>query len=546
MALSLIAEQRSILKLFLQREQYVIPDFQRPYSWRLEQCRKLIDDLAEAYNAETDYFLGNIIIAVGEKKRDMPHVVDGQQRLISIWLILKVMSVLKPEIKTLSDAIFTYNWDGTQSDLKIASEVIEADDKIWIEKIAEWSETDFESNINKHIKDGEFVYPPKEKSLVANTLYFYYVFKNFLRDYGGAELHTYLRFLLEQVTLLPIELVGANQEEANSRALTIFETINNRGMDLSDADIFKAKLYAKALTKEDQDMFMSRWSDFKRSCKNLNISIDDGFRYYSHILRGKAGITKAEISLRDFFSSQNSPLSQKSYSEVMDDLQKITELLTQFEEKRKECTQLACWLQLVDNYSNVYPKYAALVYLFYHGYDNERELTETLRRIVRYCYYRGSTTTIKYEVYNMIYSISKGEMIQDYSQSQISSDYFDNLGRLKYGYALLALYLEENVALPVGFEFDRLLTLRDISCLPKDWQGHIFINHLDDLGNLVVLDTYKRSQPYVQKRIAYSKTRLKELAAFLKSNPQSITYAQLQKRTTGKKNLLKQFFTGKK
>ena len=70
MALSLIAEQRSISKLFLQREQYVIPDFQRPYSWKLEQCRKLIDDLVEAYNAETDYFLGNNIIAVGEKKRE--------------------------------------------------------------------------------------------------------------------------------------------------------------------------------------------------------------------------------------------------------------------------------------------------------------------------------------------------------------------------------------------------------------------------------------------------------------------------------------------
>ncbi len=89
MSLSLIAEQRSISKLFLQREQYVIPDFQRPYSWRLEQCRKLFDDIVEAYNAETDYFLGNVIIAVGEKAKDMPHVVDGQQRIISLWIILK-------------------------------------------------------------------------------------------------------------------------------------------------------------------------------------------------------------------------------------------------------------------------------------------------------------------------------------------------------------------------------------------------------------------------------------------------------------------------
>ena len=244
MSLSLIAEQRSISKLFLQREQYVIPDFQRPYSWKLEQCRKLYDDIVEAYNTETDYFLGNIIIAVGERAKDKPHVVDGQQRIISLWIILKVLSVLKPDVRTLKDAICTYNWDGSKKDLKINSEVLESDDKEWIKEIDKWGEKKFEEGINNCMKNGDFNYPVKEKSLVANALYFYYTYKSFLEENGQEELHNYLRFLLEQVSILPIELVGSNQEEANNRALTIFETINNRGMDLSDADIFKAKLYS--------------------------------------------------------------------------------------------------------------------------------------------------------------------------------------------------------------------------------------------------------------------------------------------------------------
>ena len=380
MALSLTAEQRSISKLFLQREQYVIPDFQRPYSWGLEQCRKLYDDVVEAYNAETDYFLGNIIIAVGEKEKDKPHVVDGQQRIISLWLILKVLSVIKPDVKTLNDAICTYNWDGSKKDLKIKSEVIESDDKEWIGEIDKWSEKTFKDRTNDCIKNGEFVYPVKKKNLEANALYFYYTYKNFLEENGQQELHKYLRFLLEQVSILPIELVGTNQEEANSRALTIFETINNRGMDLSDADIFKAKLYAKAITKEEQDEFISLWTEFKRNSKNIKLSIDDGFRYYSHILRGNAGITKNEINLRDFFTSQNSPLSQKTYKNVMKDLSKIIELLTLYEEKKKERNLLAAWLQLIDNYTNIYPKYAALVYLFHNGFEDEEHLIETLKR----------------------------------------------------------------------------------------------------------------------------------------------------------------------
>lgn len=73
------------------------------------------------------------------------------------------------------------------------------------------------------------------------------------------------------------------------------------------------------------------------------------------------------------------------------------------------------------------------------------------------------------------------------------------MGRLKYGYALLALYLEEPTALALGYEYDRLLTTRDIGMLPSDWARRSLIDHLDDLGNLAVLDTYKRSQPYSVK-----------------------------------------------
>ena len=545
MSLSLIAEQRSISKLFLQREQYVIPDFQRPYSWRLEQCRKLFDDIVEAYNAETDYFLGNVIIAVGEKAKNMPHVVDGQQRIISLWIILKVLSVLKPDVRTLKDATCTYNWDGSKKDLKIKSEVIESDDKQWISDIDKWGEKEFQDGVDKCIKNGDFVYPVKKKSLEANALYFYYTYKVFLEENGQEELHKYLRFLLEQVSILPIELVGSNQEEANNRALTIFETINNRGMDLSDADIFKAKLYAKAVTKEEQDEFMSLWTEFKKNSKNIGLSIDDGFRFYSHILRGKAGTTKNEINLRDFFTSQNSPLSQKTYVEVMKDLIRIIDLLTKYDEKKKEQTELAAWLQLIDNYTNVYPKYAALVYLFHNSFDDERNLIKTLKRIVRYCYYRGSTTYVKYEVYNMICQISQKQMIGEYYQDEIGKDYFDYMGRLKYGYALLALYLEEPTALALGYEYDRLLTTRDYGELPSDWARRSLDEHLDDLGNLAVLDTYKRSQPYSVKCKAYAKTNIKELSAFVNSNINGITFAEMKNRTKQKKNILTKFFTGK-
>lgn len=546
MAISLTAEQRSLSRLFIQREQYIIPDYQRPYSWGQEQCSKLYDDINEAFNADIDYFIGNIILAVGEKSKDKPRVVDGQQRLISIWLIFKVLSVLKPEVRILKDAIQTYNWDGSRSAIKILSDVIETDDKQVLGEVSGWEQTKFEQKLIGRIKpDGTLAYPDKEKKIIANAIYFYYTYKKFLQECTDDEFMAYLKFFLEQVSILPIELVGTNQEEADNRALTIFETINNRGMDLADADIFKARLYVKAITEEEKSEFIDLWRTFKESAENIRLTVDDIFRYYSHVLRGKMGNTKNEISLREFFSSANSPISQKTYPEVMNDLLKITNLLTEYEELKWGRTELAAWLQLIDAYTNTYPRYAVLVYLFHHGFGNEENLIKVLKAIVRYCYQRGSTTYVKFEIYNMIKQISQEKPICQYYTDAIDSVNLDYLGRLKYGYALLAQYLEEPIAIQADYSADRLLSGRDYETLNKSWDGHSLYNHLDDLGNLVILDTYKVSKSYPDKQKVYVKTGIKELKRFLENNPITVGYDELMGRTEHKKNILIDFFRGK-
>jgi uncharacterized protein with ParB-like and HNH nuclease domain len=106
---------------------------------------------------------------------------------------------------------------------------------------------------------------------------------------------------LRRVYLLPIELIGKTSNEALDKALVIFETINNRGMNLEDADIFKAKLFKKAKKVLQEQQFIDQWKDFKVKCENLEIEIDDVFRYYSHTIRGAQGITIGEKNLREFF-----------------------------------------------------------------------------------------------------------------------------------------------------------------------------------------------------------------------------------------------------
>ncbi len=143
---------------------------------------------------------------------------------------------------------------------------------------------------------------------------------------------------------------GKTKDEASEKALIIFETINNRGMNLEDADIFKAKLYKRAENINEEKIFIDLWRDFKYSCENLKIEIDDVFRYYSHIIRGREGITSNEINLREFFTIKKySPFNLKKYKDIMNDLNNIIDVLEFINQEKQQESELAKWIQLKNN-----------------------------------------------------------------------------------------------------------------------------------------------------------------------------------------------------
>nr|WP_300366283.1 DUF262 domain-containing protein [Brachyspira sp.] len=75
---------------------YFIPLYQRDYSWKKDNISEFINDIFEAYNAyingyNNNYFFGSIITVVDEKDNNKHNVIDGQQRLTTFILFLKVI-----------------------------------------------------------------------------------------------------------------------------------------------------------------------------------------------------------------------------------------------------------------------------------------------------------------------------------------------------------------------------------------------------------------------------------------------------------------------
>ena len=89
-------------------ENITIPNYQRPYVWDTERVKILLEDLDEYFQtAQKDkpekYLLGSLIL---HKEGDKIEVVDGQQRLISLALILRVLGI---ENAFLSNSTFTHS-----------------------------------------------------------------------------------------------------------------------------------------------------------------------------------------------------------------------------------------------------------------------------------------------------------------------------------------------------------------------------------------------------------------------------------------------------
>jgi len=511
MALSLNAEQKPILKILKIEDQYIIPSYQRPYSWQYEQCLQLYNDMMENFKPineqnnilpSKDYFLGNIIIAKNEENRDLLDVIDGQQRLTTLLLIIKVFSLLRDDLTILKEILVKKDWTGKIKGFRIESEVFETDDNESLKKVLELDKSQINILYNKCLSKNGIDEKKCSNNFETNILYFYH----WLKDYK--ELNSFIEYFLQKLFLLPIELTDKTREEAKEKALTIFETINNRGMNLEDADIFKAKLHDKAQKIGEEKIFIDLWKQLKENCDLLDIDIDDVFRFYTHIIRGQRGISTSEINLRKFFIDMPySPFKTKKYNEIMDDLFEIVESLHHYETLKAQNK----WIQLIDIYTNQYPKIAVIVYLFYKKSYIELEFNEFLKSLVRYIYYKGSTTKIKFEIYNIIKIISKGLQIDNYFQEKVTKEYFDYLGGLKNGYALLAYYLKNDIL--ISFSIDKIITSKDekylVESLRWDKEKIELANNM--LGNFVVLDLPKKNISYLEKKQYFKNSKIDEI-----------------------------------
>ena len=305
--------KQNVLQLLTSGQEipFVIPEYQRPYSWSDDEIITLFEDLWEFSIERThndgakNYFLGCVVSYEENGERQ---IIDGQQRITSLFLLLRaVFSMLEKEenktdevnnfIQKIKPALWKENemtGKEDRSKILLRSEVVTDSGNLILRNILESGEADknAKDNYSKNYNKFKELYIQKSQS-------------------SPNQIYHFVLALLNYSILLPIT---ADDQET---ALTIFNTLNNRGLPLSDADIFKSYIY-KTLDDTGKKAFINKWKKLETDAEKVNESIQSLFYYNMFYMRAKEKDDKSTTpGVRKYYLDKN---KNRLTPEVIDDL----------------------------------------------------------------------------------------------------------------------------------------------------------------------------------------------------------------------------------
>lgn len=388
-------DNQTISDLFSCQAIYVIPNYQRQYSWGNEQLEELWNDLFESYSNSPDecYFLGSIVVVDNGKGHH--ELVDGQQRITTLMIMLNVLAKTFPNINENSNILLR----GNLAKIKQLIYFDEGINRLQLQIDPNYNTT-FNRVIINETNYGNLKYPSQvnlkkdepEYKFINTARFFYDKFIELVKTEGQETLDGFVNFILFKTNI--IKTVCTNQ----SFAIKLFLVLNDRGLELSVSDIIKSYILDKYDSSDrynsfDKETFNVNWKAIEKICNNNDFKIDDFMVYF------------------EYFKLKSNPKKQ-----VTDELKKIIqseEIISLVDEMKSfaENIDKIYKLNLPVIYSLRYIPWQAyimtcLASAYQVDYPDKEELFETMRRFFYISWIAGKTLNgIKQTSFNLIEAI---------------------------------------------------------------------------------------------------------------------------------------------
>lgn len=304
--MTLTTTQKCIDTLLTGDHQYQIPDFQRPYVWDEPQAVALVNDLLGAWRTDDgDCFLGSVVL-VQHTNGDDVDIIDGQRRMTTLCVLLALLhhlagieSGLHNDIsKRLSVAESTFKGLAERPRL-----LVRECDRDFFDSFVVGDSIDSLLDV-----EASALSPASVRRIYDNARAMLEVLidPDVLQP---GEIQQFVQYLMLQVSLIEVST------DSYQAAHRIFSVLNTRGVPLSAADIFKARVLAH-VEANARAHYAALW---EQSINSLGTENPDAF--FGHLLMLQLR-SPTKRTLIDAFSEQvlTPFFASKSGAEFIDEV----------------------------------------------------------------------------------------------------------------------------------------------------------------------------------------------------------------------------------
>lgn len=256
---------------------YIVPRFQREYSWEKEEVLELWDDILsnikekDSKYISDEYFIGSLVVIGDEESRVSSKIkefliVDGQQRLTTITIMLSALIQVFKDSQEVNAASGLYRF----------IEGRDINDQKVFKLINETPKPFFQKTIQNYEKGDSSAQTEEEKRLKrAYDL----ILKEIESFNDKDDFLDYCKAIRDQILNLKTIFITVDTEED---AYTIFETLNARGINLNAIDLVKNAIF-KTLTYNHPDDDAKRiWKEMQAHLKSRgsNVTLSQFYRHF--------------------------------------------------------------------------------------------------------------------------------------------------------------------------------------------------------------------------------------------------------------------------
>ena len=394
------ATETPFVKFLQGAQQFIIPIYQRTYSWTEKQCELLWDDIIRVAKNEKipTHFVGSIVYIIKTDFQisgvDKLLVIDGQQRLTTLSLLLLAIRKALDEkgegkeiTKNKINNYFLFNNDESGEDRY----------KLIL------TQSDKDTLIN--LLDDRPQSENQSKNIINN-------YNFFLNQITKSNID--LDLLYKGVLKLMIVDISLNSDNDNPQL--IFESLNSTGLELSQADLIRNYVLMDLEREKQEHIYKNFWYPMEESFGH-----SEGSEYFDRFMRDFLTIKTGEIpNIRDVYSSFKDYVTtgEQTVDTLVSDIHYFSKFFTKLAFEKEEDSQLN---QVIKNINTLrvdvaYPFLLEILVDCDKGKISKNELLEIFLMVESYVFRRAicdiPTNSLNKTFANLSSEINKDEYFE--------------------------------------------------------------------------------------------------------------------------------------